>query len=83
MGQIFRIMITPAQIRAARGLLKWSQKDLANKSGVSLRAINRMEIEECDPRMSTVKAIQYTLEQEGIIFINEGNKIGLTLWINR
>lgn len=74
-------MITPAQIRAARGLLKWSQKDLAEKAGVSHRAINRMEIEECDPRMSTVKALEHALEKEGIIFVNEGKKIGVNLWI--
>lgn len=76
-------MITPAQIRAARGLLKWSQRDLSYKSGVSLRAINRMESEECDPRMSTVKALEQTLEMEGIIFINEKNKVGVCLWSER
>lgn len=76
-------MVTPAQIRAARGLLRWSQKDLSQKSGVSLRAINRLESEECDPRMSTIRALEKTLEMEGIIFINERNKIGVCLWSER
>ncbi|EFI32728.1 transcriptional regulator, XRE family [Desulfonatronospira thiodismutans ASO3-1] len=72
-------MITPAQIRAARGLLRWSQKDLSKKSGVSLRAVNRVESEECDPRMSTLKALEYTLEQAGVVFINEEHKVGVYL----
>lgn len=76
-------MVTPAQIRAARGLLRWSQKDLSQKSGVSLRAINRLESGECDPRMSTIRALEKTLEMEGIIFINERNKIGVCLWSER
>ena len=72
-------MITPAQIRAARGLLRWSQKDLSQKSGVSLRAVNRVESEECDPRMSTLRALEYALEQAGVVFINEQGKEGVYL----
>lgn len=36
-------MITPAQSRAARGLLNWTQKDLQGATGLSLPTINGFE----------------------------------------
>ncbi|MFQ5764104.1 MAG: helix-turn-helix domain-containing protein, partial [Rhodospirillales bacterium] len=36
-------MITSTQMRAARALLGWDQKDLAQASGLSLPTIQRME----------------------------------------
>ena len=36
-------MITGAQIRMARGYLRWSARDLAEKSGLSITTIKRME----------------------------------------
>lgn len=65
-------MITPAQIRAARALLGWSQSQLAEKAGVSRNALNNLEREVVAPRRSTVKAIQQTLEQAGIEFTEGG-----------
>ena len=64
-------MITPKQIRAARSLLGWTQKDLANKCDLSTVGINRLEMEVSDPRSSTLRVIQATFEKEGIVFINE------------
>ena len=37
--------LTVAQIRAARGLLGWSQSDLADASGLSLPTVKRTELE--------------------------------------
>ena len=65
-------MITPAQIRAARALLGWSQSTLAEKAGVSRNALNNLEREVVGPRRSTVKAIQQALEQAGIEFTAGG-----------
>jgi len=64
-------MITPKQIRAARSLLGWTQNNLADKCGLSTVGINRLEREVSDPRSSTIRIIQSTLEQEGIMFIND------------
>jgi len=64
-------MITSGQIRGARGLLRWSQKELAEKCGFSVRSINRIECDEADPKVSTLRTIQQVLEQAGIVFINE------------
>ncbi|WP_281261465.1 helix-turn-helix domain-containing protein [Devosia naphthalenivorans] len=36
-------LASPAQIRAARALLNWSQADLANKSGTSRRTLATFE----------------------------------------
>lgn len=65
------LMITPRQIRSARALLGWTQKDLAQKCGLSTGGINRLEKEVSDPRSSTLRVIQAALEQEGIVFIQE------------
>jgi len=67
------IMITGPQIRAARGLLRWSARELAEKSGVSLPTIQRMESAEGVPSASakSVDAIQRAMERAGVEFIPE------------
>lgn len=67
------IMITGAQIRAARGLLRWSARELAEKSGVSLPTIQRMESVEGVPSASakSVDAIERAMERAGVEFIPE------------
>ncbi len=64
-------MITFDQVRAARGLLDWSQKDLAQKSGVSLPALNNFERGAVIPRETTLNLIQQTFELHDIEFIGE------------
>ena len=64
-------MITPKQIKAARSLLGWTQKDLAKASYLSQVGINRLERLISDPRSSTLLKIQTAFEQEGIVFIND------------
>ena len=64
-------MITTAQIRAARGLLRWTVKDLAEKSGVSTPTIHRLEQEDGIPsgRSQTLAEIQKAIEKAGVEFI--------------
>lgn len=64
-------MITSRQIKAARGLLGWTQKDLADKCGFSIGAINRLEKGSSDPKSSTLKIIQMAFENEGIVLIDD------------
>ena len=61
-------MITINQIRAARALLNWTQKTLAQKCGLSLRALNSIERGLVVPRLDNLLAIQGTLEKAGIEF---------------
>jgi ribosome-binding protein aMBF1 (putative translation factor) len=65
-------MLIAAQIRAARALLDWSQKDLAGKSKLSTPTIKRME-GAMGPERSTeanVEAVRRALEGAGIIFLD-------------
>ncbi len=67
-----RPMISAAQIRAARGLLKWTQAALAAKSGLSVVTLNMIESETVQPRRGSLAAIQGALEAGGVEFIGMG-----------
>jgi DNA-binding XRE family transcriptional regulator len=75
---ILRDMTTPAQIRAARALLDWTQADLAAKAGISPTSINTIEREKGDPKLSTVSAIRRALEEAGVEF-TDGDAPGVRL----
>ncbi len=64
-------MLTGQQIRGARAVLGWSAQSLAERSGVSLRTLIRLEKVDGVPlgRISTLMEIQKTLEAAGIEFI--------------
>jgi len=63
--------ISPAQCRAARSLLAWSQNKLATASGVTKKTIADFERGARTPRQATIAAIRSTLESAGIEFIDE------------
>lgn len=65
--------VSVRQVKAARALLAWSQKDLAIKSGVSEPTIWRLEASDgtLGGRAATAGAIRGTLEGAGIKFIHE------------
>lgn len=64
-------MITSDQIRAARALLRWSGKDLAEKTGLGFSTLMRLEVLEGVPgaQVKTLEAIQKAFEEAGIEFI--------------
>jgi len=64
-------MIATAQIRAARGLLKWTQATLAHRAAVSAVTLNMIENETVRPRESTLMAIRRALEAGGVQFLEE------------
>ena len=66
-------MITADQIRAGRTLLRWPSRALADRSGISLPTIQRMEAAEGVPHSfgQTIEAVKRTLEDAGIEFISE------------
>jgi transcriptional regulator with XRE-family HTH domain len=73
-------VISARQIRAARGLLGWSQERLCEEAGVSRRTLARMEEGGSDARVSTLAAIQAALERAGVEFISgEGKGEGVRL----
>ena len=64
-------MITPTQCRAARGLLDWSQQDLAEKAGVGIVTIRQLESGMHAPRRATLDVVRRALEAAGVEFIEE------------
>jgi transcriptional regulator with XRE-family HTH domain len=64
-------MITPNQIRAARGLLDWSQQDLAERAGVSKDSVKNIESGQTSPQMQTLARIKSAFEGVGIAFIED------------
>ena len=64
-------MITPAQCRAARGLLAWTQYDLANRAGVGIVTVHQFEAGLSQPRRSTGEVIRRAFETAGVAFIEE------------
>jgi transcriptional regulator with XRE-family HTH domain len=73
-------MITPAQCRAARGLLDWSQQTLADRAGVGIVTIRQLEGENQQPRRATLAVVRTALETAGIEFIDEnGGGAGVRL----
>lgn len=61
-------MINPEQIRAARGLLDWSTANLAEKSGLTVNGINKIERGHVSAHRDTLEVLQKTLEDNGIDF---------------
>jgi len=64
-------LITSGQIRAARSLLKWTGKELAEASGVAFSTLMRLETGEGIPsaQAKTLDAIQKAFEAAGLEFI--------------
>jgi transcriptional regulator with XRE-family HTH domain len=71
-------VIFPVQIRAARGLLGLSQKELAEKSQLGVMTIKRLEAAGTEIRGSaqTFVRVQRALESLGIIFIEQDGAAG-------
>jgi transcriptional regulator with XRE-family HTH domain len=70
------------QIRAARALLGWSQDKLAQRAGIGLATLRRIEQNEgmLKANFSTIVKIQKALEQAGVHFTeNDSGEIGVSL----
>lgn len=62
-----------AQVKAARELLAWSQDQLAEKAGISVPTIKRLEAGDglLGGRPETANKIRTALENGGVVFIDE------------
>jgi predicted transcriptional regulator len=65
-------VMTIEQLRAARGILGWSQSELASRAGLSLPTVKRLE-GAFGPRVSddARTKLQCALESAGVEFIDE------------
>lgn len=75
-------MLIVSIIRAARGVLGWTQPDLAERSGVSLVALARLESGAASPRLSTVSRLKAAIEEAGIQVIEGQPSGGFTLQVS-
>lgn len=74
--------LTSEQVRAARMLLRWEQKDLAEASGISLPSIKRLETQPgpLSAQERTLSELRKALEKAGVEFIPEnGGGAGVRL----
>jgi transcriptional regulator with XRE-family HTH domain len=68
-------MITASQCRAARGLIGWTQYDLAKRAGIGIVTVHQLEAGVSQPRRATLEVVQRAFEQAGVAFIDE-NGVG-------
>jgi transcriptional regulator with XRE-family HTH domain len=64
-------MVSAAQCRAARGLLDWSQQELADRAGLGIVTIRQIEADITDPRRATLVVLKQAFERAGVEFIDE------------
>lgn len=65
--------ISGDQLAAARRLIRMTQEDLAQASGITDRTIAAFESGKTTPHESTVATLRKTLEARGIVFTNGEN----------
>jgi transcriptional regulator with XRE-family HTH domain len=76
--------IAPETCRAGRGLVGWSQEDLAREARVGLSTIRNFETrtissrtgEPIRPTRANLAAMQRALEAAGVIFLDEDDSSG-------
>ncbi len=72
-------MVTHRQIRAARGLLGWSQQTLADKAVVSINTVGRLEVgDEMEKRGASYFRVVRALEAMNIEFLLDGEGVRFT-----
>ncbi|WP_325053415.1 helix-turn-helix domain-containing protein [Sinorhizobium meliloti] len=68
-----RLIMTPAQCRAARALLDWTQPHLAEAAGVSPSTLRDFESGKRIPIANNLAAIRAALETVGVTFLEDGD----------
>jgi transcriptional regulator with XRE-family HTH domain len=72
------VTISAGQLRAARGILGWSQLDLAEAAKIGRATIADFESGKRDPYVRTIDELRAALEAAGVEFTN-GNQPGVRL----
>jgi transcriptional regulator with XRE-family HTH domain len=68
-------IIVPAQIRAARALLDWSQQDLAREAGVGLSTVRDIESQRRSLDTGAAIEIRRVLQPLGLSLCAERRKL--------
>jgi DNA-binding XRE family transcriptional regulator len=68
---MYETPLTPAQCRAARGLIGWNQGDLAREAGVSRQTINDFESGKREPIANNLLEIVMAFLSVGVMPLGE------------
>jgi transcriptional regulator with XRE-family HTH domain len=63
------------EIRIARALLKWTQRDLAERARIDRRTVVNIESEKHTPNSSTLDSIRRAFEVAGVEFAEKGTPV--------
>ena len=66
--------MTPVVCRAARGLLGWTQDELARRAEVVPGTVRGFELGKSVPRRASLAVIQRTLEHAGVSFVADPDR---------
>lgn len=66
--------VTSAQIRAARGLVNWSVRELSERANIHRNTITNFETGKSGGDETTLAAIRTALESAGVIFVEENGE---------
>jgi len=68
------VVVTPAQLRAARGLLNWSVSELCEQTGLAMNTVRKAEHPQNYTTVYKPNALllRVTLEGAGVLFIDAG-----------
>jgi transcriptional regulator with XRE-family HTH domain len=75
--------ILPEQSRGARGLLDWTQADLAEAATLGLSTVKNFESDRRETTAANLNAIRRALEDAGVVFVHDGKFVGVKLIIKR
>ena len=70
------LSMTPAQCRAARALLRWSQEDLARTAGINAVTLRNYENEKTTAQRASIGVMRHVLEAAGVIFTESTMELG-------
>jgi transcriptional regulator with XRE-family HTH domain len=68
--------LEPAQVRAARAMLSWTQGELAERAQIERHTLAAYEKGMKVPYASTLQRLRRVLEDAGIEFIEQHGKVG-------
>lgn len=70
------MLVTPAQMRAARALIGWSREELARRAELSPMTVKAFEAQGVDAKTSTVLKMVKALSSAGVEFTSSGDAYG-------
>ncbi len=73
------VVVTPAQLRAARGLLNWSVSELCERTGLAMNTVRKAEnvTQYRSLYRPNAELLKATLEEAGVAFIDAGSEMGV------